>query len=631
MQPDANSRSAAQQIFEAAALLHGQGKTGEAETRCREALHLDPDHLGALKLLALVLAQTGRLAEAEKTYRRRVALAPADAAAHADLGQIQHALGHLREALTSLQRSLSLKPDLAETHANLGNVLAALGRHEEAAAAFEKALALCPDAATTLNNLGNSLGALGRLDQAIVCFEKALAFQPGLVLAHYNFGMALAALNRHQDAVAHFRTVADQWPGDTGALYNLGTSLFALFRAAESLEVFERLLAIDSRMVQAHLGAGNALQALGRLGEARAAYEHALALAPDLPTLHRAVADIKRFREGDPQLKVMETLARDMTRFPEPERIALHFALAKAYDDLERRGPAFEHLRSGNLLRRRTVAYDEAAQLALFRDIAKTFTAERIEARRGRGDPSELPVFILGMPRSGTTLVEQLLASHPRVFGAGELRSLRDLVEAGHAGAQFPFGFVSLSDEELHRLGSRYVERLKSHAPEADRITDKLPANFRYIGLIHLALPKARIIHVRRDPVDTCFSCYSKLFVNSLEFTCDLGELGRYWRAYDALMAHWRRALPEGAMLEVQYEDLVADFEPQARQIIDYCGLPWDARCLKFHEAERPIYTISVGQVRRPLFNSSVGRWRPYKAYLRPLLEALETDPDRVR
>ncbi|MDE2133896.1 MAG: sulfotransferase [Alphaproteobacteria bacterium] len=540
---------------------------------------------------------------------------------------VLHSMGRHGEALSCLQRSLALDPDSLETHVLLGNVLAALGRHDEAVAAFEKALELRPDVASTLNNLGNSLGALGRHEQALACFERALAVQPTFVLAHYNFGMALAALSRHEEAVAHFRIVASEWPGHPGALYNLGNSLSAAFRAAEALEVFEQLLAIDSRVMPAHLGAGNALQALGRFTEARGAYERALALAPDVPTLHRAVAEIKQFREGDPQLKAMEALARDMARFPEQERISLHFALAKAYDDLGQHMSAFEHLRSGNALKRRTIVYDEAAQLGALHDIESAFTADLMQARRGQGDPSELPVFILGMPRSGTTLIEQVLASHPRAFGAGELRHLLDLVEEGHAGARFPFDFASLSDEGLFRLGSLYAARLKSHAPQADRIADKLPANFRYVGLIHLALPKARIIHVSRDPVDTCFSCYSKLFVNGLEFTCDLGELGRYYRAYEILMAHWRRILPEGAMIEVQYEDLVADFETQARRIVEYCGLEWDERCLRFHEAERPIYTVSVQQVRRPLFRSSVGKWRPYKKHLSVLLETLGIDP----
>ena len=262
------------------------------------------------------------------------------------------------------------------------------------------------------------------------------------------------------------------------------------------------------------------------------------------------------------------------------------------------------------------------------RALARAFTSEAMAARRGLGDPSEVPVFILGMPRSGTTLVEQILASHPRVFGAGELFYLPELVSAGQAGSRFPGDFPTLSGERLREIGRRYCERLQSLAPKADRITDKLPANFRFAGLIHLVLPKARIIHVRRDPVDTCFSCYSKLFPSGQDYTFELGELGRYYRGYESLMEHWRSVLPAGAMLEVQYETLVADIEGQARRMIEYCGLEWDERCLRFYETERSVRTASFAQVHKPLYGNAVGRWRPYRAHLRGLLDTLGINSD---
>ena len=461
----------------------------------------------------------------------------------------------------------------------------------------------------------------GRLRQAEAHYRAALELQPGFAAAYFNLGTALAALNRPEEAVVQYRKALAAQPAFPAALNNLGNALQTLSRAAESLEAFEKLLTLDPNGAPAQYGAGNALQALGRLEEAHRAYQRAVALAPGVPMFHVALADAKKFREGDPQLAVMENLARE--RLGEKERIALHFALAKAYDDLGRHPLAFEHLRSGNAIKRTTIAYDEAALLGAYRDIAQAFTSEFIDARRGQGDPSEAAIFIVGMPRSGTTLVEQVLASHPRVFGAGECDHLFDLVASGHAGRPFPFDVASLSSEALCGLGRRYLERLRSHAPEADRITDKLMINFRFVGLIHLALPKARIIHVRRDPVDTCFSCYTRLFPQGVEFGFDLGELGRHYRAYEALMAHWRRVLPQGAMLETRYEDLVTDFEAEARRIVDYCALEWDERCLRFHETKRDIYTASVQQVRRPLFKSSVGRSRPYREKLRPLLDAL--------
>ena len=313
---------------------------------------------------------------------------------------------------------------------------------------------------------------------------------------------------------------------------------------------------------------------------------------------------------------------------PEDQKVELHFALAKAYNDLKRYEPAFEHLQKGNAIKRRRVSYGEALDMEFSRAIAASFTSELFETRRGAGDPSDVPVFVVGMPRSGTTLVEQILASHPSVFGAGELMYMYRLAESGHAGGNFPFDIASLPDDALRRFGGFYAARVRALAPQAKRIVDKLPANFRLVGLIRLALPNARIIHVRRDPLDTCFSCYSKLFSQNLDFTYDLGELGRYYKAYDKLMEHWRNVLPEGAMLEVQYEDLVSDFEPQARRLIAYCGLEWDDGCLSFHKTVRPVRTASAGQVRQPVFKTSIGRWRPYREHLRPLLDALGVSPD---
>jgi hypothetical protein len=249
------------------------------------------------------------------------------------------------------------------------------------------------------------------------------------------------------------------------------------------------------------------------------------------------------------------------------------------------------------------------------------FAAEMLRDKSCLGDPSAAPIFIVGMPRSGTTLIEQILASHPKVFGAGELREMANL--AGHIGAAFPEAMPGLSGEELRRIGEQYVRSVTRLAPSAERITDKMPGNFSLAGLIHLALPNARIIHACRDARDTAFSCFSLLFSGTLEFTYDLAELGRYYRAYLKLMGHWREVLPEGIMLEVQYEDVVGDLENQARRIIAHCGLEWDDACLSFYKTERSVRTASATQVRQPIYQSSIGRWRLHEEELGPLLREL--------
>jgi hypothetical protein len=274
------------------------------------------------------------------------------------------------------------------------------------------------------------------------------------------------------------------------------------------------------------------------------------------------------------------------------------------------------------------LVYDEAATIGELQRIAHVFDARRVRRGRRLGNPSYLPVFIVGMPRSGTSLIEQILASHPKLFGAGELADFQNAV-AGLRNAEggslpFPELMLDLPRCRLRELGERYLAAVRPLAPGAARITDKMPGNFRFAGLIHLALPNARIIHALRDPIDTCLSCFSIQFTGGgSEYSYDLGELGRCYRAYEELMAHWRNVLPSDVMIDVKYEDLVDDPQREARRMVAHCGLEWDERCLAFVDTARPVRTASYAQVRRPIYRSSVRRWRPEPALLKPLLDGL--------
>ena len=331
---------------------------------------------------------------------------------------------------------------------------------------------------------------------------------------------------------------------------------------------------------------------------------------------------------GDPHVAAMENLARNMSVLSAEDQTLLLFALAKAAADAGDHARSFRRLVEGNALRRRTIAYDEAASLGELERIASTFTGELMARCGGLGDPSAVPVFIVGMPRSGTTLVEQILASHPGVFAAGEIDAFGQCVAAqGLAGDAFPEGVERLPGQAFRQIGARYMDGVGAIAPGAQRIVNKRTDNFRFAGLIHLALPHARIIHTQREPIDTCLSCFSKLFGEELPYTFELGELGRYHLGYERLMAHWRTLLPTEVMLEARYEELVADPEGQSRRILAHCGLDWDARCLDFHRTERRVRTASAAQVRRPIYGGSVGRWRAYEPFLGPLVHALGRSP----
>ncbi len=467
------------------------------------------------------------------------------------------------------------------------------GRLAEAAAAYRQILALRPDRAEVWNNLGNVLKDQGKFDEAAVQYERAVALNPGLLQTYNNLGNVLREQGKLDEAVARY----------------------------------EQAIAPRPELAEAYDNLGKVLKEQGKFKEAAARYEQALALRPDFAEAHYNRSDLKTFRPGDPDLAALEALATD-NRLPPAKMLYIHFALGKALEDVGDYPRAFEHLLQGNALKRREVHYNEAAHQQIFQRIVDVFDADLLERFAGVGDPSPAPIFVLGMPRSGSTLVEQILASHPQVHAAGELKNLdrvvKTVTDAGGRPVPYPQGIATLDAAGFRRLGQAYLTSLPTPPAGKTRITDKAPGNFFHVGLIHLILPNARIIHTMRDPVDTCVSCFSRLDAVSSTFSYDLAELGCYYRWYYELMEHWRSVLPVGAMLDVTYEEVVDNLEEQARRLIDYCGLRWDDRCLSFHETSRPIRTASNVQVRRPLYRSSLARWRRYEAYLAPLLAELE-------
>jgi tetratricopeptide (TPR) repeat protein len=610
----------------------------------------------------LALHRAGRLAEAEGLYRQILAVEPDHADSLHLVGVIAQQNGRHDIALDLIGRAIARNDRVALFHCNMGVVLRSLGRLDDAVAHFDRALALDPRHYESLNNLGYALKDQGKLEEAARRLRQALALRPNYAEAHNNLGTVLLAQNRAKEAAAHYRHALDIRPQYPDAHFNLGTALFSERKLDEAAVQFNRVIALKPDHAAAHfsLGAVNAyanrfdaalaqcekaialkpddaavhhnlgliFNQLGRPERACQCFERAIALSPRKGAYHRSLAEAKRFDAADDaRLFAMERLARDEASLTEKDRIALDFALAKAYADLGEHERSFRHLLSGNTRKRKTLHYDPASALARLERIRSVFDGELMRSAARHGNPSSTPVFIVGMPRSGTSLIEQILASHPLVFGAGELYAFEDAVAEladGKDGMPFPELVRVLPRRALRELGARYLATVKTLAPPAARVTDKMPGNFRFAGLIHLALPNARIIHVRRDPVDTCLSLFSHLFVEDAVFYCyDLGELGRHYRAYEALMEHWRKVLPVGVMLEVQYEDVVADLEAQTRRLLAHCGLDWDARCLAFYKAERTVRTASAAQVRRPIYRSSVGRWRPDQMSLQPLLDAL--------
>jgi tetratricopeptide (TPR) repeat protein len=659
MEISARNRSADEQF--AVALSHHQaGRLAEAEKLYRQVCALDPGHVESLHFLGVLAGQMGRMDASVDLIGRALVLKPDYAEARYNLGNLLAMQNRLDQAIPHYEQVLALKPDFAEAHFSLGNLYAMSNRLDQAAAHFRRVLALKPNFAEAHNCLGTVLSDQGKSSEAIACFERALALKPSFAEAHYNQGRALSKLDRLDDAAKQYERALALKPEFHDAYYNLGVVRKKQDRPDEAAVLYRRALAFKPDFAEAHNGLGAALLLEGNAGEALACCERALGLKPDFATalVNRAMAlrslnrsaealasceaalaidpkntaaylqlaESKEFGQGDRHLAAMQALLRAEDLSP-AERSELHFALGKASADLNDHAGAFEHWLQGNALKRSQIVYDEAATGADFERIKEIFTPALINEKAGYGDPSTVPIFVLGMPRSGTTLVEQILASHPRVHGAGELRAFGWALSAlnGTDGKLLRYPeFIPAADAAiLRQIGARYVAELRKLSPTAAHITDKMPSNFCLAGAIHLALPNARIIHTVRDPVDTCISCFSKLFAGSTLYNYDLAELGRYYRHYLALMAHWHDVLPPGRILDVRYEDVVADLEGQARRILAHCGLPWDPQCLSFYRSSRPVMTSSASQVRQPIYTSAVGRWHNYERFLAPLLSEL--------
>ncbi len=614
--------SAAPADLAAALAAHAAGRLGEAERLYLAMLEQGGEQFRIRLQLGVLRLQQGDVDASIEASRRAIELDAGSAEAHANLATALHVKGDEAAAIAAYETALALDPNRAESYYGLGSAL--MGRSpEEASGCFARAAALDADYAEAYCALGAACFALGRHLDALAPFERALAIDPDYAEAHRGRAAALQGLRRAAEAAVHYERAASLAPEHPASWLGLGAVQRALGRHEAAQRSYSQALAVAPDSIEARLGLGAVLHELGRLSEARVAYEAVLLADPRNVSAHCGLVALARVAAGDPCLLRLERLAGE--RLSDDDQIAVQFALGKALTESGEPERAFRHLVAGNQLRRRQLAYDEANTLSTLERVAEVFTPQLLVGKRGAGDPSTRPIFIVGMPRCGSTLIEQVLASVAGVFGAGERSDLSDA--ARRAGlddpaAPFPQAVPGLCAAQIRAIAADYLGSIGASAPAAARITDKMLMNFCMLGLIHLALPGARVIHLRRDPVDTCLSCFATYF-EQVPYAFDLGELGRYYRAYAQLMEHWRRVLPRGVMLDVSYEALVRNFEPEVRRVLEHCGLTWSAACLSFYKTERAVGTASKSQVRQPLYQSSVGRWRPPADMLRPLLDGL--------
>jgi tetratricopeptide (TPR) repeat protein len=600
----------------------------EAATSLGRAAELRPELAVIHSNLGLALARLRRFEDAAASHRRAVELDPGLAAAYSNLAMVMKELGHLEEAAEHHRRAIALAPGEATFHHNLGNALSDLGQYQAAAGAYERAIAQRPDFAEARSNLGNVLTKLKRYPEALASLRRAIELNPRLTTAHNNIGNALLELDRPAEAAASFRQAIAIDPGFAAAHNHLGNALHELEQVAECLESYDRALALDPGMAAAHFNRATLLLETGRNAEALESFDLAIAAEPTMSIAYfpriRALPDTPAPGEA---ARIEAALATASGQAP-AERSWLHFALGAVREAEGRFEEAFAEFRKANNLRRPSIDYDESVLGERYQRIRAVFSEPMLARHNDAGSQQDLPIFIVGHARSGTTLVEQILAAHPMVHGAGERPHLDKLLAAIRLGngspGQYPECVHEFRRDDFRRLGDAYVGLLRATHASVARITDKYLDNYANIGLIRLALPRARILHMAREPVDVCVSAYCLPFSgNAQAYSYDLGELGRHYRLYADLMDHWRKLLPEGAMLEVRYEDLVHDMEGGVRRILDFCGLAWDERCLDFQHVDRLVRTASTSQVRQKIYQSSIGHWRRYQEHLAPLIEAL--------
>jgi tetratricopeptide (TPR) repeat protein len=625
-----------------------------------EILAAAPAHSAALLLMATACRSIGDAAEACAVLERLAAEQPGSAVIQLELARANRAAGRSEPALGALQRALSIEPDLAEAWAELSSELAAAGNLRGADVAYARYSRLAPDApwlaepaaALAENRMGSAEQLLKRhlsqspgdvqamrmlalvvarrdgFAEAELLLHEALRLAPGFAAARYDLGQ----LWMTQQKPAHMPALIDRLlalePANRDYRNLQAAFLSFIGQHDRSLDILAALIAESPQNPSAWVNYGHELRAAGRQAESVEAYRRAIELAPTGGAAYWSLANLKTFRFGEAEIAAMRDLLKSPD-LPLYDRTTLEFALAKALEDQARYAESFEHYATGNSLRQQSMTYDPASLVAHVQRCKQVFTLEFFAARAGWGLQAADPIFIVGLPRSGSTLQEQILASHSQVEGTRELADIAAIARelGGIRDGLDPFAYVKSLDKldrsRLNALAQRYLDDTRIFRPRGlPRFIDKTPNNFLHIGLIQLMFPRASIIDARRNPMACCFSCFKQYFGQGQAFTYDLARLGGYYRNYVELLAHFDSVLP-GRVHRVVYEQVVADLPQQVRQVLEYCGLPFEEACLHFYENRRVVQTASSEQVRRPIFSEGLNQWRHFEPWLGPLKEAL--------
>jgi tetratricopeptide (TPR) repeat protein len=604
-------------------VLVRQNNFAEAEKELRDVITRFPDIPKANRELGNALIAQGKGDEAIECYKRVIELTPDNPAAHRDLAMAYKTLGKSKDAERALDESFELDPERKQL------VLAA--EHQQAGE-FGKAEIICreilrrdPRNVNATRMLGTLARDLGKPRLAARMLRNAVKLTPDFFGARMDLARVLMEIDELDEGESVIQEAIRLHPELPQPYSLLGNLYNKKGDFEEAVKVFQQALEIQPDHGASLAAMGHSLKTIGRQEESIDTYRDCIRKFPEFGEAYWALANLKTFKFSDDEVAVMEKAVVN-EKLPDETRVNFNYSLGKSYEDSGDYDRAFQAYARGNALRRPNESYDPVHTESVHDQIIETITSEFLKQNEGNGHPDDAPIFIVGLPRSGSTLIEQILASHSMVDGTHELpdlpRIIKTINDQQPGGVGYPMALQHYG-KELASLGRQYIESTARFRKSAPYFTDKMPNNFAGIGLIAAILPNAKIVNARRHPLDSCMGCFKQLFYKGQSFTYDLVELGEYYLEYERLMAHWHEVLP-GKVLDIHYEEMVADQENQTRRLIQHCGLPWEDQVLRFYETDRAIVTASSEQVRQPIYSKSVNSWRRFEDHLEPLIEVLE-------
>jgi len=610
--------------FNLAGSLHDLGQMDAAVQSYEKTIEIEPNYAEAHNNLGNVFQELEQGDAAVQSYKKALEIKPDYIAAQYSLGIMLQDLGQLDEAVESYKTVLKLKPDFVEAHNNLGITFFKLHQLDNAMKCYKKALAFNPDFADAHNNIGIALLDLGQFHEAVKSYKAAIKLKPEFEEAHYNLGVVFQNLECFDEAIISYKAAIVLQPGYADAHYNLGIVLHDTGQLSMAIKSLQKAIIIKPENAEAHKYLGNTFQSNGQIDEAIKCYEKTLSIKPDHADAHRNLSTIKRYTKGDTQIILMQELLSNGT-LSLSNQIHLYFALAKAYENLGMQDELFEVLNEGNRLRKEQLNYSHDNNLNEHLKIKNLFnlTSSFPEKLVLYKSSKIRPIFVVGMPRSGTSLVEQIISSHQEVHGAGELGTLNKLIFP--IIDEFSLKDMAVSEKTILSIRKDYLDFLSSLNSPKSIITDKMPSNFRYIGFILKAFPEAKIVNLKRDSRAICWSIYQRYFPGKgLGFAFNMKDLADYYNSYNELMSFWHQEFPN-KIYDICYEDLTTNQEEETKKLLKYCELEWDDNCLNFHTNKRAVRTTSSLQVRKKMYQGSSEAWKKYEMHIKPLINGLKS------